>query len=339
MKREAKRNRMNRIDLEKPMISVIIPVYNGAPYIGKCLDSVGAQTYPNIEIIVVDDGSTDDSGRICDTRLLKEERLHVIHFLVNRGPSAARNEGIRTAKGTYVAFVDADDYVEPDLLEKLYCSLLENGADMSACGADGLKLKEGPAGVYSGAEAVCCLAKGGPFNHVPWGKLYRTEFVEQYFFDETVFYGEDLLFLYQILKKANRVSYIPDILYHYVSREGSQVQSGINERKCTALPVNDFVCEDAAVSFPEAVEGFRQWALETNRCLAVLAARKGILGEGVFKYLKRLQRNTRRHFSWKALALCPEKKWVLTVLLLYMNAGAFWAVTRTCQEIKRLWSR
>ena len=130
MKREAKRNRMNRIDLEKPMISVIIPVYNGAPYIGKCLDSVGAQTYPNIEIIVVDDGSTDDSGRICDTRLLKEERLHVIHFLVNRGPSAARNEGIRTAKGTYVAFVDADDYVEPDLLEKLYCSLLENGADL-----------------------------------------------------------------------------------------------------------------------------------------------------------------------------------------------------------------
>ena len=117
-----------------PLISVIVPVYNVAPYVRKCLDSLLAQTYSEIEIIVVDDASTDESGSICDTYPVLDKRIQVIHFPVNRGLSAARNDGICRAKGLYAAFVDSDDYVEPDLLEMLYVCLLEKKADMSACG-------------------------------------------------------------------------------------------------------------------------------------------------------------------------------------------------------------
>ena len=94
---------------EAPKISVVVPVYNVENYIRNCLDAIAAQTYPNLEIIVVDDASTDKSGKICEAYALQEPRLRVVHFSRNRGPSAARNEGIRLADGQFVSFVDADD--------------------------------------------------------------------------------------------------------------------------------------------------------------------------------------------------------------------------------------
>ncbi len=105
---------------EKPMISVIVPVYNTEFYLVRCLDSLLAQTYPNLEILLIDDASTDGSGTICETYAAKDDRLKVIHFPQNKGPSAARNTGICRSQGQYISFVDADDHVEPDLLEKLY---------------------------------------------------------------------------------------------------------------------------------------------------------------------------------------------------------------------------
>ncbi|MCI8455320.1 MAG: glycosyltransferase family 2 protein, partial [Lachnospiraceae bacterium] len=314
----------------------IIPVYNVRDYVERCLDSIAAQTYPNMEIITVDDGSTDGSGRICDAYAARDSRVRAVHFPVNQGPSAARNEGLCRAKGAFIAFVDADDYVEPDLLDKLHANLSETGADISACGADGIDLKGGAAGVYSRREAICCLAQGVPFNHVPWGKLYATKLVRKCPFDERIFYSEDLLFLYQVLKRAERVSYLPDRLYHYTTREGSQVQSGVDEKKCTALLAHDFVCKDAAANFPEAEKDFRRLALETNRCLAMLAVKKGAAGERLFACLKRLQANTRRHFCWKALCLCPKKKDAAAVLLLYSSAAAFWGIAAAHTYIGRL---
>lgn len=310
----------------QPVISVILPVYNVEGYVTRCLDSIAAQTYWNIEIIAVDDGSLDHSGRLCEAYAAKEKRLQVVRFPVNRGPSAARNEGVRRAQGRYICFVDADDYIEPELLQKLYENLLENGADVSACGADGLPIKDGPAAVYSQREAVRCLAKGTPFNLVPWGKLYRAELVKNCPFDERVFYSEDLLFLYQLFKQVQKLSYLPDRLYHYVCREGSQMQSGISGRKCTALMVNDWICEDATLHFPEVAEDFRQMALEVNRCLGVLAVKKGAAQGRLWDYLKQLSKNTRRHFSWRALALCPQKKDMAAILALYASAAVFWGM-------------
>ena len=175
------------MEQEKPMISVIVPVYNVEAWIGRCLDSILAQTYETIEVILINDASSDESGRICDHYAARDGRITVLHFSENRGPSAARNEGIRRACGAFASFIDSDDYVEPCLLEKLYDNLLENGADVSACGADGIKLKGGPPGTFSRSEAVCCLAHGVPFNLVPWGKLYAMELVKKHPFDERYF--------------------------------------------------------------------------------------------------------------------------------------------------------
>lgn len=254
--------------MEQPLISVIVPVYNVEGYVQPCLDALLAQTWPKLELILIDDASTDGSGDVCEACAARDSRVRVVRFPENRGPSATRNEGVRRASGAYIAFVDADDR----------------------------------------AEAVRCLARGIPFNMVPWGKLYRAELVRQCPFDEAVFYSEDLLFLYAVLKRARRVAYRPDVLYHYTQRTGSQVQSGMTRRKSTALSAHDQVCTDAAASFPEAVEDFRQLVLEADRNMAVLAVKNGCEGGRTFSYLKRIQANVRRHFSRRALALCPGRK-------------------------------
>ncbi len=310
----------------EPVISVVVPVYNGAGYLEACFASLAAQTYRRIEVIAVDDASTDKSGALCDRWAEKDPRFQAVHLPENRGPSGARNEGVRRAKGECLSFVDADDFAEPQLLERMYRRLTEAGADVCACGAEGIRIKDGPPGVFSREEAVRCLARSQPFGFVPWGKLYRTALVKDCPFDEGIFYSEDLLFLYQLFQRVEKVCYLPDRLYHYVCREGGQMQSGINRRKCTALAVNDRICEDAALRFPEAETDFRQTALEACRCLAVLAVKKGASEGRLWNYLKLLQGNLRRHFSWKALARCPRKKDAAAILALSVSAAAFWGL-------------
>ena len=113
-------------------ISVIIPIYNVEKYLEKCIDSVLAQTYRNIEIILVDDGSTDKCADICDSYLKKDSRVKVIHK-VNGGLSSARNAGLDIAEGDFISFVDSDDFIEKEMLEKLYEALMEADADMAVC--------------------------------------------------------------------------------------------------------------------------------------------------------------------------------------------------------------
>ena len=321
------------------LISVVVPVYNAGPYLRQCLNSLAAQTYPHVEIILVDDGSSDGSDQVCREYAERDGRFQYVRLSANRGPSVARNVGVRQAAGAFISFVDADDYVEPGLLERLHCSLTRNGADISACGADGIRLEIGPARSYSRVEAVCCLAKGSPINHVPWGKLYRTDLARSCPFDENVFYSEDLLFLYQALKRSGKVSYIPDVLYHYVNREGSQMHSGMSARKCTALAVQEVVCRDAATQFPEAEPHFRRLALETNRCMAMLAVKAGAEDGDVCAYLRRLRDDARRHFSWRALFLFPSKKDAAAVLALCAGAAVFRGTAAVFLRLKELRGR
>ena len=318
------------------LISVVVPVYNAGPYLKRCLDSLAAQTYPRWEAILVDDGSTDGSGQVCRGYAQRDERFQYARLPANRGPSAARNEGVGRAAGAFISFVDADDYVEPGLLEGLHRSLTESGADISACGADGIRLESGPVRTYSRQEAVCCLGRGAPFNHVPWGKLYRADLARACPFDERAFYSEDLLFLYEAVKRSNGVSCIPDVLYHYVCREGGQMQSGMSARKCTALAVQETVCRDAAAAFPQAEPHFRRLALETDRWMAVLAVKAGAEDGDADAYLRRLSRDARRYFSWGALALFPSKKDAAAVLALCAGGMVFRAAARAFLGLKKL---
>ena len=116
--------------MDNPLISIIIPVYNVEKYLAKCVESVINQTYKKIQIILIDDGSTDNSGKICDDFKLKDNRIEVIHKK-NGGLSDARNAGLKIVKGDYIGFIDSDDYIEKDMYETLLCLLIENNADIS----------------------------------------------------------------------------------------------------------------------------------------------------------------------------------------------------------------
>ena len=145
-----------------------------------------------------------------------------------------------------------------------------------------------------------------------------------------------MLFRSQAVGRADKVSCIPDVLYHYVCREGSQMQSKMSARKCTALAVQEAVCRDAAVRFPRAEPHFRRLALETDRWMAVLAVKAGAEDGDADAYLRRLSRDARRYFSWGALALFPSKKDAAAVLALCAGGMVFRAAARAFLGLKKL---
>ena len=152
-------------------ISIIVPFYNVEPYIKRCIDSILSQTYTDFELILVDDGSTDNSGRICDEYSLKDERIYVIHK-VNGGQSSARNAGIDIAKGKYLSFVDADDYIAPLMIETLHKLAIEYNTDISECGY---------ISVFNEKEVVCEFGKGIDFG--------EGGFLIEKFINGDIFYG------------------------------------------------------------------------------------------------------------------------------------------------------
>lgn len=319
----------------KPKISVVVPVYNVEAYVEKCLASLAAQTYPNMEVIVVDDASTDGGGPICDAWAARDRRFQVLRLLENQGLSAARNEGVRRMTGDYAAFVDSDDYVDSSLLDTLYRALEENRADISVCGNEGLGLKSGPAQVLTPAEAARCLAGRSLFLWTAWGKLFPAELARRLPFDRSAFCCEDLLFFYQALKRAGRIAFVPDPLYHYVFRKGSMINHGVTEKRCTVLPVLERICEDAAATFPEVEPCFRQVALDAASRLAMQALEDGADGS-VRDYLRRFQAYTRRHFSWRAWGLCPDGKSRAAELALWAGTPVFQAMAALYRQIKRV---
>lgn len=119
--------------MSKPLVSIVVPVYNVEKYLDRCVESIVGQTYANLEIILVDDGATDSSGSLCDAWAERDERIKVIHK-VNGGLSDARNKGAEASSGQYIGFIDSDDYIAPDMYEVLVDLILENDVDMSICG-------------------------------------------------------------------------------------------------------------------------------------------------------------------------------------------------------------
>ena len=320
----------------KPKISVIVPVYNVEAYLEKCLDSIRAQTYPDFEAILVDDASTDRSGEICSRYAEQDARLQVIHLPVNGGLSAARNKGMEQAAGVFVSFLDSDDYIEPDLLKRLYQSISESGADISICGTYGINGGGVPASLYSREETVKCLARREPFLWTAWGKLYSLEQARRHPFEERAYCCEDLVFFYQMLQEAETISYWPEKLYHYVYREGSLIHRKIDEKRCTVLPVLNEICREAAERFPELLYGFQQIALDTNVRLAMQTVECGTEGGTRFAYLKRFQRNLRRQFSREAWRLCSSKKGRVAELILYISAEVFWGFAVCYKRVKQI---
>ena len=218
------------------MISIVVPVYKSEKTLERCVESLLAQTWKKIEIILVDDGSVDGSPAICDAYQKKDERVRVIHKK-NGGVSTARNAGLLASVGTYVAFVDSDDFVEPDYCEKMRNALLEQQGEIAICG-------------YFHHYVGACVEKlpevqekllnlyGGGFLNMPWNKLFvRERFVrkEAGLFPEDLDLGEDLLFNLDYLKLCQNVVAVPVPLYHYIQEESGKTLSSQKRENKLAL--------------------------------------------------------------------------------------------------------
>lgn len=211
--------------METPLISVIVPVYNVEPYLAECLDSVIAQSYKHIEIILVDDGSTDQSGQLCDQYAGRDPRITVIHKK-NGGLSEARNVGIDRARGEYLAFVDSDDAVAPDFLEVLYTRLTGNGADLAMCHYEmfttsyGDTLKTGTATIFDRAEIFRVFYQFDVIFVITWNKLYKKELFNGLRFPVGKKH-EDEFMVHHILNRCSRAVLTDLPLYKYRQRPGS----------------------------------------------------------------------------------------------------------------------
>lgn len=219
------------------LISVVIPVYNVEPYLRECVDSVLAQTYLNYEIILVDDGSTDDSGAICDAYSKNYEKVRVIHQ-ENRGLSEARNNGCKNARGAYIYFLDSDDWIDPDALELMLDKAVKGSADIvffdavsfedktKALSENQTYIRHNTYCADRGINVFAELQKNREFRSVVYLLLIKKEFIDANglsFYPGIVY--EDLLYTLKAFCLADRVVYLPKHFYHRRYRQGSITKS------------------------------------------------------------------------------------------------------------------
>lgn len=207
-------------------ISLVVPVYNTEKYLRKCLDSLLNQTFHDIEIICINDGSTDNSAKIL------EEYPHIkVITQENRGLSEARNTGIKAASGDYIGFVDSDDWVDLDFFEKLYNSITKYDADI-ACATikrrkNKYRVKYEEEVVYTDLEEKIRIC-GLPKSSYVWNKLYKASIVKQNLFTPGVYF-EDMLWTPKVIKQANKIVTVPETTYYYRPNSGSIV------KKCPSI--------------------------------------------------------------------------------------------------------
>lgn len=209
-------------------LSIIVPVYKVEKYLPKCIDSILAQTFRDFELILVDDGSPDNCGAICDEYAARDSRIKVIHQ-ENAGVSAARNAGLDIATGTYLGFVDSDDWIEPELYETMIAQMGETQADVVACGIDyrsenGEFIRDGLTSDqwYQDRDLLACVyGMPNPLGGGCCNKLFRRSVVGNCRFQKSVSLAEDWLYLFESLRLCGSCRKIPGIYYHVTERLGS----------------------------------------------------------------------------------------------------------------------
>lgn len=221
----------------KKLISVIIPAYNIEQYIERCLESVCGQTYSRLEIIVIDDGSSDSTGNIIDELARKDSRIITIHK-ENGGVSAARNTGLDIAKGDYIGFVDGDDIIESDMYELLLRNALKYQADISHCGYQMVfpnrvdhYYNTGEVKIQNQYEGVYDLVKADKVEPGLWNKLYKRELVSEHRLDNKIKINEDLLYNYIMFKEAKNSVFEDVSKYCYMKRNNSASTSKVSKNR------------------------------------------------------------------------------------------------------------
>lgn len=231
--------------MENDLISIIIPVYKVEKYLEKCIESVLKQTYTNLQIILVDDGSPDNCGKICDEYAKKDPRIEVIHK-VNGGLSDARNVGIAKAKGKYIGFVDSDDYIKEDMYEILINLIKEYDADVSICnlydvidGKEYIRNNENGIQEYSRLEILKEVLLDKNIQSYAWNKLYKKELFDEIKYPIGKKY-EDIGTTFYVFEKCNKIVVTSEPEYYYLKRSDSLVN---NVTESTILDYTDIIIQ------------------------------------------------------------------------------------------------
>lgn len=246
------------------LISIIVPVYGVEEYLDKCVLSIINQTYRNIEIFLVDDGSLDRCPGMCDEWAKNDSRIKVIHKK-NGGQGSARNMALDLANGEYICFVDSDDSLKPDCIDFLYRLLISNNLDVSACNIDlydenGDFIRKRLNGdgylEYSNIAAIESLWVQGPINIGPWAKLYKKSLWKDIRFKEC--FAEDLATMHNVYEKANIIGYSYESKLNYLVRKSSDIRSFQDKKMIMSEIVEDNIlfCE----KYPELINAAKQKA-------------------------------------------------------------------------------
>lgn len=231
----------------KELISVIIPIYMVEKYLNKCIESVINQTYKNLEIILVNDGSKDNCKKICEEYAKMDNRIKIINK-DNGGLSDARNKGLELISGEYVGFVDSDDYISENMYQKLYENIIKYNADISICDymkvyENGEQIKKNKiyrrdgVKVYSREDAMYKLLEDNEITNHAWNKLYKFELFKDIRYPKGLKY-EDIAVMYKLIDKTKRIVYTPEVLYFYVKRAGSILNTKTEELIETRIKID-----------------------------------------------------------------------------------------------------
>lgn len=240
-------------------ISIIVPIYNTEPYLQRCIDSILHQTYRNLEIILVNDGSSDACPRICDEYSLKDNRIKVIHKN-NGGLSSARNAGIDIATGQYIGFVDSDDFIEDDMYGALLSACLKNNAEISMCGR--YYVREGKAiphftlpnqVIWNNKNAIKNLLMWNNIDSSACDKLFKNALFEGVRFPQGLI-TEDIFIIPEIIDKANSIIHIGKPKYYYCVRENSISTGVFTKQKMDVVISHKKVADYVMKKYPEYKE-------------------------------------------------------------------------------------
>lgn len=241
------------------IISVIVPIYNVELYLSRCLNSILNQSYSDIEIILVDDGSTDNSHQLAESFQNQDNRIKLVRKQ-NGGLSSARNLGISLATGKYISFIDSDDYVEKDFLESLINSCIANETKISMCG----RFEKNEATtrenfifeneqIWDSREAIKRLLTWNGIDSSACDKLFLRELFDDVKFPEGK-YNEDIFVLFHLIHKANNISHIGRSKYYYCLRPSSITQEKFSEKKLHLMEASKHIFDFIEQTYPELIE-------------------------------------------------------------------------------------
>lgn len=295
-----------------PIISVIVPVYNVEKYVRNALESIACQSLENIEIILVDDGSEDDSYQICREMAMEDNRMIVLQ-IDHKGVSAARNTGLALAKGEYILFIDADDWMDSDMLEYLYRNLESTNAGIATCEfvkeyPDGRRRIDGSHNSYriQGKQIIDEINYNGEFSPYLFNKLFHKSLLSGICFHEGVSLGEDYSFVMEVMMKNPVIVRGGECKYHYLQRPGSVSYQGYCNREDAYRNRKNYkrTCILLGEYDAELEEGALAYYLLQEMAVVIAMVKSGNFNQEIMKSVqKEVRENLRRYIRIRRVPL------------------------------------